>query len=391
MKKRHMLLINVILAGLMLFSATVVYQFMTGNQPLAIITNLFAPKPPHIAATDACNDKPPIANLGNSKATSLRKLANYQQACHSFVTGTMMTFISMPSTMQQASDYAKNDAKLLKEFASFGVRPLVIAEPSDAAGVQLDFQLFANGTYTPVLARYFTDLKAAGVTEQQLGIWNPFPEANLPYWKNNKPEYFAPAVNAYIGALRAQYTGAQTSILLNSATYDVADFNWENGDYNSLLPYIKGIPKNSITYAGIQGFPWVSRVTGGATILNAVEFLNPALLTEMADYLGTKKVWFNSGTFSTKYALDPGQKKTIPPQQRKEIMHTIEAQASATQARGYDVAINLFAEDKSAASEETDWSYWTDKGPTGSAHAPVFIDFVRDTGQKKIELWLFDK
>jgi hypothetical protein len=391
MKLRHMIIINSLLAGMVLFSAGVVYQFMTGNKPLNILSSLAPARPVPTASALSCTDKQPIADLTNAKITPLRKLATYQQACRSFATGTMMVFVSMPTTADQAVSYAKTDATTLKEFAKYNVRPLVIAEPSDADGNNIDFGTIANGSLNKVIDSYFAQLRTNGLTDQQIGIWNPLPEANLPYWKNNQPQYFAPAVTNYFTALHAHYPGAQTSIMLNSATYQVADFNWESGEYNSLLPYVKGLPKGLVNYAGIQGFPWVPRQTTGGAIFNATEFLAPPLLTEVANALGTKNIWFNTGTFGTKYTLDPEQKKTIPPTQRKEILMTIKDQALALQKKGYHVAVNVFAQDKSTTSEETDWSYWDDKGPAGSQATPILTEFISNVSSQGVEFWLFDK
>ena len=190
---------------------------------------------------------------------------------------------------------------------------------------------------------------------------------------------------------RASFPQVQTSVLLNSATYELTDFNWENGDYNSLIPYVKDIKPTLINYAGIQGFPWIARQGGSATIFNAAEFLNPSLLQEMADRLGTKKVWFNTGTFSTKYTLDPKLMRTITPSQRKEILMTITGQALALKEKGYDVAVNLFAEDKSESSEETNWSYWKGDDPFASQDTAVLTSFIKGLNTNEIHFWLFDK
>lgn len=391
MKKRHIVYINLVFLGLMMFSAGMVYQFMTGKKPLNMIADFTHRSKPLTVETATCvKDKAPI-DLKTVQHPSLQKLSLYQQACHSFATDTMMTFVSMPSTDDQAIAYAEADAALLKDFASHKVRPLVVAEPTDKQGAALDFSDFASGYYNPILERYFTELQKQGVTDEQMGIWTPFPEANLPYWENNKPEYFAPAVNNYVAVLRKVFPTAQTSILLNSATYDTTDFNWENGDYQSLDQYVKGIAPGTINYAGLQGFPWMARQGGTGAILNAAEFLNPDLLTEMASTIGTKKVWFNTGTFSTKYTLDPARIVEMSPERRKSVLRTIEDQAVAVQSQGYDVSINIFAQDKSKTAEETDWSYWTGNKPFSSESTPIITDFINDLSQKKINFWLFDR
>lgn len=390
MKPRHLIYINLIFIGLMLFSAGMVYQFMTGKQPLSMLQSIGHHSSAVTVKTDQCVNQAPL-NLTGSQTKPLQDLAVYQQACHSFVTDTMMVFTSIPVSNSQAVRYAQEDATILKDFAKHGVRPLVVAEPTDKDGVNIDFAQLADGTLNPVFGTYFSTLKASGITDEQLGIWNPFPEANLPYWQNSHPQYFAPAVNNYLGALKAQFPQAHTSVLLNSATYENTDFNWENGDYESLIPYVKGIKPGLVEYAGLQGFPWMASQGGAASIFNAAEFLNPDLLTEMADSLGTKKVWFNTGTFSAKYVLDPSRVVTLQPERRKAILATVNEQALAIQKQGYQISVNIFAQDKSKTSEETNWSYWSANKPFNSNATPVLTDFINQLHSEKINFWLFDK
>lgn len=390
MKRIHIIVINAVFFGLMIFSAGVVYQFLTGNKPLEALAELSGHKQAVSVTTNSCNDKQAIERLDGSGDPQLQKLHYYQDACHSYVTSTLMTFVGMPSSQQEAEETAMQIATKIKAFAKVGVRPLVIAEPTDASGTNLDFATIANGQYDTLLDVYFAKIKSQGVTDQQMGIWTPLPEANLPYWTNNEPKYFAPGVNHYVAVLRKYFPKAETSVMLNSATYETTDFNWENGDYQSLAQYVKGITPGTINYAGLQGFPWSAPQGGTATIFNAAEFLNPTLLSEMADLLKIKNVWFNTGTYSTKYALDPARMVTMVPEQRKEILDTIATQAEVLKSKGYNVAVHMFAKDKSKTSEETNWSYWNDNRPFTSPATPVLTEFISDMYKQKIDFWLFD-
>jgi hypothetical protein len=390
MKRRHMVLINLIFVSLMMFSAGMVYQFMTGNKPLAALANLKHDTPVTVETT-GCNDKPSL-DLSGVQSNYLRKLSVYQQACHSYATNTMMIFVGMPATDKTAVTAAQQDAATIKEFSKYHIRPLVMAEPTDyMTDAQIDFAKFSKGSYAKSLDLYFSTLKAAGITDQDMGIWGPFPEANLPYWLHNDAQYFAPSVNIYVSTLRKYFPKAQTTIMLNTATYQPTDFDWANGDYVSWLPYIKGIKPGTIDYAGLEGFPWVAKQGGSGSIINAAEFLNPNIISEAADYLGTKNIWFNTGTFSEKYALDPGKIAYMAPQQRKAILSTITEQATILQKKGYDLSVNIFAENKSQASEETNWSYWSNDDPFSSLAAPVLTDFVHGLNEQHIDFWLFDK
>ncbi len=391
MKYRHIFIISLLFVGLMALSAGTVYQYMTGRRLLNIVSDMTKHKSPVVVTTDHCSSRSALP-LGDVHAAALKKLAVYQQACHSYVTGTMMTFVGYPVSAASASTQATQITTVLKEFSAHGVRPLVIAEPTDYdSGNNIDFGSFAAGSYNQWLDEYFSAIKAAGITDQQMGIWNPFPEANLPYWDNNQASYFAPDVNIYVSYLHKYFPQAETSIMLNSATYGTADFNWQNGEYDSLLPYVKGITPKTITYAGLEGFPWVPAAGGNGQIFNAADFLNPDIISETADYLQTKKIWFNTGTFSKKYALDATKTALVTPDQRRSILATVNQQALILQKKGYSVSINMFAEDKSQSSEETDWSYWSANKPFNSLATPVLTQFIAQTNQEGIGFWLFDK
>ena len=268
-----------------------------------------------------------------------------------------------------------------------------MAEPTNYAdGVNISFSQFAAGQYTPWVNDYFEDLRADGVTSQEIGIWNPFPEANLPYWNNNQPRYFAPCMNVYISALHKYFPTAQTSVLLNAASYQTTDFNWQNGNYVSQLPYLKGITPGSINYAGLEGFPWVPPQGQTTTpILNAAAFLNSSIISEAADYLGTKDIWLNTGTFFEKYALDPTEIAYLSPQQRAAILTTVDGQAQTLAKQGYSVSVSLFSQNKINASEETNWSYWSNSQPFSSRSTPVLTQFISELNKQGVGFWLFDE
>ncbi|HSX06772.1 MAG TPA: hypothetical protein VLG92_03565 [Candidatus Saccharimonadia bacterium] len=390
MKKRHIVFINLIFLSLTLFSAGMVYQFMTGSKPLNILHSLGPQKPVHVTTT-ACSTQKPL-NLGDTSNPQLKKLAVYQRACHSFTTSTIMIFVGMPLSDQDAQTEAKQTAGTLKTFAKYHVRPLVMAEPTDyTTNDNVDMGKFAQGAYTGYLDTMLSLIHDQGITDSQMGIWNPFPEANLPYWNNNLPQYFAPDVNIYVSTLKKYFPAAQTSVMLNAATYEPTDFNWQNGNYTSLLPYVKGITPHSINYAGLEGFPWVPPQGGSGPILNAAEFLDPSIISEVADYLGTKDIWFNTGTFSEKYVLDPAKIAYVSAEQRQAVLTTINQQALTLQKQGYTVSINMFAQDKSKASEETNWSYWSNNSPFNSLNTPVLTSFIAELNQQHVAFWLFDQ
>jgi len=57
----------------------------------------------------------------------------------------------------------------------------------------------------------------------------------------------------------------------------------------------------------LQGFSLAAPQGGAATIFKRCRIFDPSLISEVADKLGTKNVWLNTGTFGNGYALDPAR------------------------------------------------------------------------------------
>jgi len=118
-------------------------------------------------------------------------------------------------------------------------------------------------------------------------------------------------------------------------------------------------------------------------------FLKPSIAKEAADILGTKNIWFNTGTFTSFYSTDPSTRVYLTLQQRSRILKGIIAQGQWLKSRGYKVNVSLFAENKASTSEGVDWSYWHGSSPSG-ATAALLKGFIAELKAKKIGFWLFD-
>ncbi|MCC7290031.1 hypothetical protein IT417_02170 [bacterium] len=341
-----------------------------------------------------CSSKKPILGLNESKDSTLKRLGELQQICESFATDTQMIFTNMPNSEINASRLGLAVATKLKEFSKFGVRPLVIVEPVTEWG-PIDFEEFNSGFYNKWIESFFVKLKNEGVGQGDMGIWVPFPEANLPYWNrgSSKPELFGENVMIYFKLLRKYYPTTERSILLNSVSYAADDENWEDGRYTSLLPYVKTLKPGSVDSFGIQGFPWRSPKSekNPVYIYDPLEFINPSLAVEAAKFLHVKKIWINTGTFRAKFTNDPGELVTEPPNLRAEILNEILNQADILKKDGFDVAINIFAENKTETNEATDWSYWGKKVTEADKHSEIFKDFISKLSEKEIGFWFFDR
>lgn len=341
---------------------------------------------------ETCSTQKKIHGLNFSNSPYIQKLHMYQELCDSFVTDRFMVFTDMPKDDIVAKQNAANIASTLVEFSYYGITPLVIVEPVTEWGL-IDFEEFKSGFYNSWIRTYFAELKRLGITDSQMGIWVPFPEANLPYWNhaNANPEDFAIIVNTYLSIMKEYFPEAKGSILLNSATYATDDFDWANGEYLSLLPYVNGLNASLIDSFGLQGFPW-SPPAGreGSGIYNAREFLNSKLVIEAAQKLGVKEVWLNTGTYRAKYTSIPEDTVTISASMRKDILARITSEAEVIQKAGYTVWINIFSEDKSNTVEATDWSYISKVGET-SQHGAIFTEAVLQFNSKGIKVSLFDR
>ncbi|HXH26606.1 MAG TPA: hypothetical protein VNG90_01795 [Candidatus Acidoferrum sp.] len=363
------------------------------NRPLFSIpiSDLFTHSQQYQVST--CGTVQKIDNLDKAVSPYLRKLAEYQQVCGGSPTKQLMVFTGMPNSEANAASLAQSMASTLKEFSADKITPLVVFEPTTEWG-NIDFVEYHNGFYDAWIKDYFADLKKSGITDAQMGTWVPFPEANLPIWsqQNATASDVAADITKTVQAQKSYFPGSKASIMLNSQTYQNTDYNEVNGEYDSLLPYVKTIPKGLIDSFGLQGFPWEpTATTKGTGVIDPSVYLDYKLAEEAATQLGIKAIWFNTGTFGRKYTLDPQNTVTMSPEQRKDILSGVVIAAQAVKKDGYSVAVNLFAENKAQDAEATDWSYWPEAKPSTTPDTVVFADFATSLSKAGIPLWLFDQ
>lgn len=393
MNIKEAIIVTVIFIALSVFGFVLTFDTFSNQGIRDIAFNSLEGESIITSELETCTEVATIDLEGASDPT-LRKLADYQTTCQSFVAEELMIFAQMPPNEERAEILGNIVAGRLQEFAQYGVKPLVIIEPADGV-TQLSFSDFNDGVYTPYLEKYFDTIKAAGITDQQMGTWVPFPEANVPYWNHGEalPEDFGENVNIFMKTMKDRFPEAEGSILLNSVTYDPEDSEWANGYYTSLVPYIRTIDPQYIDSVGIQGFPWVSRTNPDqprVEIFETQRFLGMDFALEAAAFMRKNEIWVNTGSFSARYTNDPEGLARVGISKRKTILNDIidevlRARDDLSEIRDIRVKINLFAEDKSNTAEATDWSYInTQEGEI------LFREFVTRLEAERIPLSLFD-
>jgi len=330
--------------------------------------------------------------LDKSTLPQLKKLQEYEMACGGAVTNTMMTFAGMPGSQTEAISLSTWTATTLKEFARYNIRPLVILEPTTSKGL-IDFGDYRQGKYDAYMETYFQNLKSQGVTDAMMGIWVPFPEPNIPEWDDTTIQDTVANITKTITMQKKYFPGSQASVLLDSMSYPSGSHTWSGGAYKSLVPYVADIPKGLVDSFGYQGFPWTPPQNEGGLSqanLSASKFLQAGLAIEAAKNLGVSNVWVNTGSFGRSYSNDGAKQVTVSPEMRSQILQSELAEAKKIQNAGLKVSVHLFAEDKSAAAEGIDWSYWPAGQSTTSPSTPIFKAFAASAKSSGFDFWLFD-
>jgi hypothetical protein len=327
--------------------------------------------------------------LSNSPVSQLRKLSEYEFVCGGGVVSRVSFFVPLPTTKAEATAQAEENAATLKEFAKNDLSPLVFLEPTRVTGGLVDVNTYRSGGYDAALDTYFAALKAAGITDIQMGMWNPFPEGNIPVWGDTNPATHTAIVRRTVQIQKKYFPASKASILLESKTYPSGN-SWEGGRYASLLPYVRGFPAGLIDSFGLQGFPWGKMSKLDVSVLEPAVYLRADLAIEAAATLGVQEVWFNTGTFATFHKGTGMPMLYLGEKQRQQILENVLTQAKAIKAAGLKPVVHLFARDKSQTDEKIDWSYWKAGQMNSSPATQVFKTFVSDARAANVPLWLYD-
>lgn len=325
--------------------------------------------------------------LSSASSAQLRKLAQYEQLCAGAVADRVSFFVPTPGTAAEARTYANDAAVQLKEFARFGVKPLVFMEPNDDHGL-LDLQNYSAGGYDTALDAYYAQLKNLGITDDSMGMWVMLPEGNLPEWSSVDPNVYAGVVTRTAQLQKKYFPGSRVSLMLDSESYPSAS-SWSGGAYVSLVPYVQSIPKGLVDSFGLQGFPWAAPAGQSGSVSDPAIYLRTDVAMQAARALGTTDLWVNTGSFHTMYANQGAKSVSLTPQQRQTMLNGVLNQLRGVRTAGFSVSLHIFAENKANVSEGTDWSYWQTT-PNEDANTTVLTTLVHDARAAGIPLWLYD-
>jgi hypothetical protein len=341
---------------------------------------------PIVSTNSNCSSQAKI-NLGIPTSPFLKQLKKYQDLCGSKVADKMMVFTQIPSSTNSVQPLANEIAAVLKEFSLYGITPVVIVEPIDG-DTQLSFTEFINGVFNPVLDQYFTAIRNTGIADQQMGVWVPFPEANIPVWNSDgsTPADFGLLINNYSSSLKKYFPTTPVSVLMNYTSFDPADKGYSNPSISNYDQYLKNIKPGMVDSFGIQGFPWVEANRSSDNSVNdPAVFLQPANTIRAAKQLGVNTIWFNTGTISSKYTQSPTLRVNVSAADRQVINNNKLSIFDQVQNAGYNIWVNEFVQDKSNTAEQTNFSYLQT-----TQDQAAFKDFAKKLSDRGVSLSLFD-
>ena len=358
------------------------------SAPVVVAPTAPAPVAPVVVAPPAPIGTTPL-NIVNPQNPNLAKLAEYQRVMGGSVADNLMIFMNMPQSAAGIDGASYYMANIMNEYAKYGITPIFVFEPTGDNGAQLDLGKLKNGDYSANMELLFSKIKNdRKVTEDKLGLMVPYPEINTPAFNraNFVPENLPTMVNIFFDSIKKSYPNVKGGLLLDAKSYDV-DKSWGQGVARSFAPYVTGIKPGYIQTFGLQGFPWASN-DASVKVYDPTVFLPTGITAEAANILGTKNIWFNTGTMKRQY---PTNTVNVSPAERTTTYNGIINQATALQSQGYTMMVHIFAQDKFSMGEGIDWSY-IENASDGvlSAHEGVFATFLKQTQSKGIKVGLFD-
>jgi hypothetical protein len=318
-----------------------------------------------------------------SQKVSYQPLERYNQMAGGDFASSVMVFSSVPVNSEETENVATRIAEKIKTLSNSGLQAVIVIEPISASAGKLSFTDIALGKYNNDFVALVAALKAKGVTNANIGNWIIWPEPNLPdkYW--NKPGFvsstYGDMFNNFAGPLKAAFPNAQTTILMDTKSYEPDDIDYARGTATSWSPYLIRVNKNLVTTIGIQGFTWYSK-DGRDELTDPKQYLPTNLVVEAANQLGVKNVLVNTGQAKA-YKSTSGSIVSIPDAKRRGINNQVAAQILSIHNQGFGVTANFFVEDK-IDTEGVNFSYPDSDGA-------MFRLLVNDLNYAKVKIGMF--
>lgn len=320
-------------------------------QPLEAPT----PRPPEQASPPEPYQYPDMhKGLKDSSDPELRQLAKYEAMLgHGLEHMTLVT--DLPRNTEEAKSQAETMRRRLLEWGKRGIKPIVIMEPrhgeenAELSKLHSPAYIGIAEAAPGVLDTYFRTLRWAGISDEQMGTWIPYPEPNVSKWAGGvtDSDTFRANVTGAAQCIKAHFPNAKVSVVLDSAPYST-----EHSTKSHLLQYVKGInhpndptSSNLIDSFGIQGLPQGYKD-------RAERFLSAQATIACANELGVKDVWVTTGS-AAGHTASGGGRLTFSDATRGGQLWDELQQLRLMQAAGLNVGVNLFARNEGGV----DWSY----------------------------------
>lgn len=287
-----------------------------------------------------------------------------------------MFFLHMPTDTESAKAQAAETAATLKDLAQSGSKPYIVMEPSSPSGDKLDLRKLPVGAF----ASFLKGLKEAGVSDDQLGTLVVCPEPNEPIWGKGgmDPELYKHNVTSLGAQLKHVFPDAKLGILLNSTSY--ADADWSGADKSAaaITQYTDGL--QGVDELCFQGNAW-----SNDTPKDLRNYLNADVAMAAAASLGGPKtvaLRFETATYATQVNPDTQAAETMDAGTRRQVLAQALAEVRKAKDAGYDATLQVFAENKAATDEQTDWSY--DRSPEDADTLKTTLDAAQKAGIRTV-------
>lgn len=338
--------------------------------------------------------------LSSARLRTLRQLGEFEALCQSQVTNRVFYSVEYVSDENLATAWANTVAADLKEFAEFGIEPVVVVQNTSTAPTApvaettstRSAQLTPTTPSTQAWGKSLDELLTAGVAPSQLKHWVLFPEPNVPGAKTGvavTPKAYSTQVMTAMDSISERFPDAEYVLVMNAMTFPTAPFSWGEQEYVSWTPYLEGIDSNRISALGVVAFPWLP-ATGqsGAILTEPNEYIPHWILKEATSYTGVQNIWLITGTFASLYAEDPVQQITVPAEIRKEWLGKTLEVLKHWPSNSWEPTVVISTNDlrAEANASASDWGYWGSDLTTNQDHKWAVLEFIVSLRQHGIPL-----